>query len=99
MRASDAQISASWFQTCKVLSRLVSIDAQILSVLVSNPQGAVQTGIKRDFYLWGGAHTVEYWHKWEPCGIDRCVLTQVMASPALARDDQEYAGLLCLGRQ
>jgi len=33
-------------------------------------EGAVQTGIKRDFYLWGGTHNVEYWHKWEPCGVD-----------------------------
>jgi len=32
--------------------------------------GVEPTGVKRNFGIWGGGHEVEYWHKWEPAGVD-----------------------------
>jgi hypothetical protein len=34
-------------------------------------EGAVPTGIHRGFGLFGGGHTVQYFHKWVPLGTDR----------------------------
>jgi len=34
-------------------------------------EGAMPTGIHRGFGLFGGGHTVQYFHKWVPLGTDR----------------------------
>eukprot|EP00292_Cryptomonas_paramecium_P003078 CAMPEP_0113674386 /NCGR_PEP_ID=MMETSP0038_2-20120614/7386_1 /TAXON_ID=2898 /ORGANISM="Cryptomonas paramecium" /LENGTH=618 /DNA_ID=CAMNT_0000590953 /DNA_START=66 /DNA_END=1918 /DNA_ORIENTATION=- /assembly_acc=CAM_ASM_000170 len=32
--------------------------------------GVVASGVKRAFGMFGCSHPVEYFHKWEPCGVD-----------------------------
>ena len=40
--------------------------------MYGNYDGVKPTGVHRGFGLFGGGHTVQYFHKWLPLGEDRC---------------------------